>query len=666
MTEKTLKIPKQTRSMGLLPGSFNRERRTVDVVFAKGSRGLRSSWEEDYEEELSMMPAHVRLDRLNAGASVLDSHQSYSLSSVIGTIVPGSARVNGSEGVATVQFSEREEVAGIVRDIEQGIIRHLSVGYMVHRYEVTRDKGKLPVYRAVDWEPFEVSFVPVPFDAGAQTRAGEDEFNCSIIETRAASALTEGNTMTDEVKKVAAKQADEVEVEQRAAQDLAVAKAKEAGEKAERARHVEIRSIVQSVKLGTEKADDMIARGVSIEDARKEVITMLAEKDEATQTRGAVNIETVEDEKDKWHRGASDWIIQKAAVRAVVEKSGAKVDPGQFRGLSLYDLARESLERAGVKTRGMNKMDVVAKAFMHRNIYQGTSDFTVLLENTMHKILLAAFATTPDTWTSFCAKGSVSDFRAHNRYRLGSFGGLDAINEHGEFQRKAIPDGHKESITASTKGNTIGITRQTIINDDMGAFNSLATQFGRAAKLSVELDVYTSLALNAGLGPLLSDGLPIFDAAHNNLGSSATITVAAIDADAVIMAEQTDYSGNEILDLNPKVLLLARALKGAALNINSAEFDPTRTSNTHSRIPNIVRGMFDEVVATARLTGNRRYLFADPMIAPVLEVAFLDGIMEPFMESREGWTVDGTEWKVRMDYGVAGVGYHGAVTNAGG
>jgi hypothetical protein len=65
------------------------------------------------------------------------------------------------------------------------------------------------------------------------------------------------------------------------------------------------------------------------------------------------------------------------------------------------------------------------------------------------------------------------------------------------------------------------------------------------------------------------------------------------------------------------------------------------------------------------LSGTRRYLFADPSIAPVFEVAFLEGQTAPVLESRDGWRVDGTEMRVRLDYGVAAVDYRGAVTNAG-
>src|SRR5690606_29250593 len=122
----------------------------------------------------------------------------------------------------------------------------------------------------------------------------------------------------------------------------------------------------------------------------------------------------------------------------------------------------------------------------------------------------------------------------------------------------------KEQITAKTKGNIIALSRQAIINDDMGAFNDLAMRLGRAAKLSVESDVYALLALNSGLGPNMADGLPLFDAGHANLGVGSTIGVAGLDADRVVMGLQKDPSNNEILDLRPAILLVSLGLGGEA------------------------------------------------------------------------------------------------------
>lgn len=368
-------------------------------------------------------------------------------------------------------------------------------------------------------------------------------------------------------------------------------------------------------------------------------------------------MQTVEAEADKRRAAMAQAIIVRAGFGS--QEIRASIGANPFRGAKLLDIARASLQNAGIRTDGMSQMDVVAAAFT-----QSTSDFPVVLENAMHKTLLAAYATQAMTWSRFCKRGSVSDFRAHNRYRFGSIGTLDSKNELGEFKNKVIPDGEKGSITAGTKGNIINISREAIVNDDLGAFMGLANSLGQAAARTVEVSVYALLAQNAGLGPVMNDGKTLFHADHGNLTTSAAISMEAIDKDRVAMASQKDVGGNDFLDLRPAVLLLPIGLGGTARSINDAQYDPD-TANKLQK-PNTVRGLFRDIVDTPRLTGNRRYLFADPNEAPVIEVAFLDGAEEPYLEQETGFTVDGTRWKVRLDHGTAAIDYRGAVTNAGG
>lgn len=387
--------------------------------------------------------------------------------------------------------------------------------------------------------------------------------------------------------------------------------------------------------------------------AAKQILAHLA-KD--AKPVGAAHVETVEDETDKRRTAIVAAVLARAGVadRATREQAMA----GGFRSLKLLDIARDSLARAGIRHENMDQRQIVAAAFT-----QSTSDFPVLLENAMHKTLQAAYAAAPDTWSRFCRTGSVSDFRDHPRYRIGSLGNLDALNELGEFKHKAVPDGEKASVRASTKGNIINLSREAIINDDLGAFIGLSNSLGRAAARTVEADVYAMLALNGGLGPTMLDGKTLFHADHNNLGTGSALGVEGLDADRVVMASQTDIGGDEFLDLRPAVLLVPLGLGGQARVINSAEYDPD-TSGKLQR-PNMVNGLFSDIVDTPRLTGTRRYLFADPNEAACIEVVFLDGNQEPYLELETGFTVDGSSWKVRLDYGVGAVDFRGAVTNTG-
>jgi hypothetical protein len=433
-------------------------------------------------------------------------------------------------------------------------------------------------------------------------------------------------------------------------------------EKEIKARNEQVISILaphMSVKGMAELKDKALSDpAMTVEAVREEALALHGKGAESLQQAGGARVEVIEDERDKRVDAATSVILARANIKT---PDGKRIDMSgnPYRGMTLMDISRECLARAGIDVRGRNKLEVVASAFT-----QSTSDFPVLLENAMHKALLAGYMTAPDTWTRFCSVGSVSDFRAHNRYMIGSLGNLDDLNELGEFENKQIGDGRKESVSIGTKGNLINLSRQAIINDDLGAFVGLANSLGRAARRTIESKVYATLALNSGLGPTLSDGKSVFHADHGNIGSAAALSVESIDADRVLMAKQTDVNGNDYLDLRPSILLLPIGLGGQAREINAQEYNDASQKN--QRRPNSVRGLYSDIVDTPRLTGTARYSFADPNEAPVLEVSFLDGEQEPFLDMQDGWGVDGVQYKARLDFGVSGVGYEGAVRNAGG
>jgi ATP-dependent protease ClpP protease subunit len=391
---------------------------------------------------------------------------------------------------------------------------------------------------------------------------------------------------------------------------------------------------------------------ITVDAAQAKLLNKLGQDVEPVAKGGPV-IVTTQDERDTFRALTANAILARAGAADV------KADAANpYRGHTLVDIARASLEKAGIKTNGMDRMDIVAAAFT-----QSTSDFPILLENAMHKTLQAAYAKAALTWQRFCSRGTVSDFRAHNRYRVGSLGNLQTVNELGEFKNSTIPDGEKSSITAATKGNIINLSRQTIINDDLGAFIGLAGSLGWAAARTVETDVYALLAQNAGLGPTMADTYTLFHANHGNIGAAGVLSSALVDDMRVKMGSQTGVGGVDILDLRPSVILVPLASGSTARVINNAEYDPD-TANKLQR-PNAVRGLYRDIVDTARLSGTRVYTFADPSEAPVIEVAFLDGQDTPYLEQQMGFTVDGTSFKARLDFGIAAIDYRGAVTAAG-
>lgn len=646
-------------------GKVNEEARTVDVIFSTGAAVDRFDYwtGKRYVEKLSLDPKHVRLDRLNAGASVLDTHSGYSLANVMGAVEPDSARVEKGVGVATLRFARTPDVENVWQKVRDGIVRFVSVGYRVHKFQEDTAEGKVPVRTAIDWEPYEISMVPMPADAGAKVRAGDVTFNPCLIE---------GPEMEERAMKP---ETTQPEVPAAPAATPAAAPAvpstdavRAEAQQAERARIAGIRDIAKRGGLDEAFVTKYVESGASIDQVRSAAFDAMAAKSDATgPTPTGTQIRMGEDARDKWTRGVMAWLLTRTGLAPVVAKHEnapvSSFDPGEFRGLSLIDLAREALVRHGVSVRGLDRMELAGQAMAYRSNYQTQSDFAVALETTMNKVLRAAYATQSDTWSRFCGVASVSDFRAQNWYRSGALSVLDDLNEHGEFKNKAVPDAEKTTISASTKGNIIGISRQTIVNDDIGYVVRMMQALGRAGKLTIESAVYAQLGQNSGLGPTQTDSQPFFHSNRANVNASATaITVAGIEADRAVMRSQRDPNLQEYLDLTPAVLLVPVGKRGDALTINDAQFDP---ADSKFQKPNTVRGLFREVIDTPRISGTRRYLFAEPSSAPAIVVSFLEGQQEPVLETLNGWRMDGVEMKARLDVGVNFVDGRTAVTNAG-
>ena len=377
---------------------------------------------------------------------------------------------------------------------------------------------------------------------------------------------------------------------------------------------------------------------------------------QATPIAGA-NVVTVEDEGDKRREAVVASLMVRAGHGNKEQIAAQGGNP--YRGMSLLELARASLESKGISAKGKDKRDVVAAAFT-----QSTSDFPILLTDAIHRVLLTSYAVQALTWQRFCKRGQVSDFRAHNRFRVGSLGNLQPKNELGEYKNVHIPDGEKSSISAATKGFIINLSREMIINDDLGAFTDQAAAMGRAAARTVEADVYALITSNSGLGPVLQDGKTLFHADHGNIVGTAGLPASASFSDfRVLMAQQKDVSGNDFLDLRPAVWLGPIGQEAAAKLANESQYEPGPGKN--SMTPNISLGLFRDIVGSPRLSGTRHYAFADVNEAPALEVAFLDGVDSPYIEQQDAFDTDGARFKVRLDYGVAGHDYRGAATNAG-
>jgi HK97 family phage prohead protease len=688
-------------------------RRWPVVVSTENPVRRRDIYGEEYDEVLSHAPGAVDLSR--APLPVLEGHDSSRVN--IG-IVDG-LRLEGGKLRGELVLGSSARAQELAADIDAGIVGGVSVGYEILKTERSERDGMQQITARL-WRPYEASIVSIPADINAGINRSADMANANdqeIRETEADAARAAEDEMDEQREEGDCECAGEpdCECEEREADAAdAPAPSAEAGAearsaapagkrakrskpavklspadleraradavKAERDRVAGIQRAVRAAKLGDDFADKLIRDGVSLADARKRALEALEERDmsiSAGRTPGS-HVTAGEDSRDKWLRGAEAGILTRSGtahyVQAAAQKRGEKVDldAAEFANMSLLDLARDHLERNGYKPRELRMMTrqrMVGLALTLRSGEQTTSDFAVLLENALYKVLLAAYETAPVVWPRFCKVGTVTDFRPHPRYRRGMLGRLQKVNEGGEIKQITVPDGEKVSVTAETYAGILALSRQAIINDDMGVFSDLAVQAGETAAYSIELDVFDLLQLNSGLGPQMADGNTLFHAAHNNIGTDSALTVAGIDADRVLMAKQKDPSGKRVLNMTPKILLVPVDLGGQARVINQSTWDidaVAANATNKFEVPNKVNGLFSDIVESALLTdATRRWMFADPNRYPTIEVSFLDGQRAPYLESREGWRIDGVEWKVRSDRALGALDHRSAVTNDG-
>jgi len=370
-----------------------------------------------------------------------------------------------------------------------------------------------------------------------------------------------------------------------------------------------------------------------------------------------------EEDRDKRRVAASTWLLSRAAVykRGTKEASDLAVamNGNPFRGMSMGDLARACLEDAGVNVRGMNRHAIISAAITH-----STSDFPNIFENALHRTLLAGFTVIPTTWDKVCKIGSLSDFRPHIRYRSSHLGNLEVVQPNGEYKTLQLNDAERESIQAKSRGGIINISREMIVNDDMGVFSDLTLGLGKSASRTRELAFYAALAENAGMGPTMGDGKALFHVDHANISlDPGAPTVVRLDKDRQQMASQKDPSGNDFVDIRPSIWLGPLALGGTVRVINNDQYDPDAANKLQRT--NIARGMYDEVLDTPRLSGAPYFSFANPNLETVFEMGFLDGEQTPQIATEEAFNQNGMKWRIVDEWGLGATGTRGAIRNAG-
>jgi len=295
-----------------------------------------------------------------------------------------------------------------------------------------------------------------------------------------------------------------------------------------------------------------------------------------------------------------------------------------------------------------------------------TTSLPGILSNIANKMLLEGYNYVEDAWRNIAKIASVNDFKEHTRYRMtGSFQ-FQQVGPDGELKH-----GHLGEQTFRQKADTHGImfalTRQMIINDDMGAFTDIPRQIGMGAAEAIA-DAVWGLWLS---NPVQSDGKAFFHADHKNYlaGADTALTVDGLTDAEVTFGKQVKPNGKP-LGIRASKLLVPTALKvPAEMLMKSVNLNETTTANKGKPNTNPHVGKLDVVssvyLSNPSFTGasdKAWYLLADPNRLPAVEVAFLNGVDRPTVEKTDAdFDRLGVMFRGYIDFGVKEQDHRGAL-----
>jgi hypothetical protein len=591
--------------------------------------------------QFSMEPGAVRLGRLMSGAApLLNAHSDFELDDVIGVIER--AWIEDGKGRAVVRFSRRPAVDPIWQDVQDGILRNASMGVTIYSSrDVTQEGAKMRQVLVTDWEPEEISLVPVGADPGAG-------INMKRATSPEEEVMEEAIKQTGEEARVNHVQEAQATVSRESGASVDVDAERKAAAAAERARIAELSRIAKAAKLGEALVAQHIEAGTSVDEFRKLALEELAKRSE--QFEPALRIDMVRDQSDTMRQGMAAALLHRYSAATFPIKN----DLGrEWVGMSLLELARECLHVKGVRTNGMPRHDVAKLAL-------STSDFPYILADVANKTLRQAYEAYPRTFTGFCRRTSAADFKYIHRVQLGEAPSLQKVAEGGEFTRGSMAEA-RERYRIETYGRVVPITRQTIVNDDLQAFTRVPAAFGVAAA-TLESDVVWALITG---NVTLNDGVQLFHSSRGNAltGAGSALGLTGLGAAMAAMAKFKGLDGSTVLNIQPRYLIVPAALQMTAYQIISPNLVPAQTSNVVPEYMRVLSPVVEPRLDAASATAW--YLAADPNQIDTIEYAYLDGQDGVYIETRQGFDVDGVEIKARLDFGAGVIDWRGLLLSAG-
>jgi ATP-dependent Clp endopeptidase proteolytic subunit ClpP len=389
---------------------------------------------------------------------------------------------------------------------------------------------------------------------------------------------------------------------------------------------------------------------ISVEAAREKLLTELGK--DAAPVGGAPHIEVSNMEQNQnFINDARDALLIRGGIGIKDVTTGAR-DMAKY---SIVNIAEQYLRLNGTNTMGFSNDQIIAQAYNIRASHS-TSDFPNLLENVASKAMRMAYMEEPASHKIWTGETEVRDFKQNSLAQISEAPDLELLPENGEYKHGTIGDS-AEKFSILTYGKMFKISRQALINDDLNAFTRLPQSFGQSASRKEADLVYQVLTSN----PALSDGVTLFHADHNNIVAvSSALNLTILGQARALMRKQKGPAGLQPLNVVPRFLIVPAALETVAEQLIASLVDPTKSNDT----PNLefIRNL--TLVVDSRLdedSETKCYLAASPGQIDTITRAYLMGEGRPHIETQQGWEVDGTALKCRMDFAAVPVDFRGLV-----
>lgn len=314
-------------------------------------------------------------------------------------------------------------------------------------------------------------------------------------------------------------------------------------------------------------------------------------------------------------------------------------------------------------------------AYMLREVMT-TSDFPYLFGDILDRVLLATYREWPQTWQNYCNRSIVQDFRQVKRFGVyGADTVFDQVDENEPYPSASMSEDTPFTYYVYKHGRVLPFSWETMINDDLGAFQDVPERFGRAARRSEEKFV-TELFVDS-TGPHAS----MYTGGNANIvTSNPVLSTAALQTAMTVLGAQVDQEGEPIV-IETVELVVPPALEVTALNIlNALTLELAEgggTSNQKLIAQNWMKSRmrlnvnpYIPIVASSSNGTTSWFLFANPSNGrPALEMGLLRGHEEPeiFIKAPNAVPVgggaedpmngdfdtDSVQYKVRHVYGGA-------------